>query len=166
MLSFFVIEWVRDKRRRRVGGHWLRFECWKMSGFLIEFTMVSFPKVSHTATYTLNTETHTHTHALWYTHSTYTHTEGCGKWASLIEKNQAERNLIAAVWPEGGGKKREVSNRKGWDEETARDKEIETNWVRYKCHDVMARLLPFIYLFIFYDRFRLHHWNFVTLWHY
>lgn len=33
------------------------------------------------------------------------HTEGKReKWARLIEKNQAERNLIAAVWPEGGGR--------------------------------------------------------------
>lgn len=51
--------------------------------------------------------THEHTHI-----HTHTHT-GLGKRASLIEKNQAERNLIAAVWPEEGEKKREVSNRKG-----------------------------------------------------
>ncbi len=47
----------------------LRFECWKMSGFLIEFTMVPFPKVSHTDTYTLNTETHTDS----CTHTSNTH---------------------------------------------------------------------------------------------
>lgn len=52
---------VSQRREEKVGGHLLRGKRWKMNGFLIEFTMVSFPKVSHTDTYTLNTGKHTHT---------------------------------------------------------------------------------------------------------
>lgn len=52
--------------------------------------MVSFPKVSHAGTYTQK----------------YKHTQRAeGKQLSLIENNQAERNLIATVWPEGGVKR-------------------------------------------------------------
>lgn len=53
--------------------------------------MVSFPKVSHT-----DTSTHKHTQ------------RAEGGRQSLIEKNQAERNLIAAVWPKGGAREREA----------------------------------------------------------
>lgn len=62
--------------------------------------MVPFPKVSP-QTHSEHRNTHVHIDR----HTQRERERELGKWASLIEKNQAERNLIAAVWPEGGGKK-------------------------------------------------------------
>lgn len=112
--------------------------------------MVPFPKVSP-QTHSQHSSTHIHTDR--HTHTHRGRERELGKWASLIEKNQAERNLIAAVWPEGGGKKtggeQQKSERDGvrrgdtGGERGQRDKmqEENTNSVTDSCQEVMATLL-------------------------